>query len=896
MTRTLALRCLAVGLALAGPAAAQVPPPVPPPVTPPVPVGDPAKPTADDKLPAEAVLRLGSPRFREANFVNAAALSPDGKTLAVCNNNNVIRLLDAVSGKEVRKFNINEYLNGNQLIFTPDGKSVVTTGYNGTTFWGVEDGKKGVTIPNGEEVRKRGGRAGSISLSDDGKLLAFGSMDRENGSVTVLEVATKKQVAEVKPVQNNVVNGVLNPKGDLLATWGMHYNRGPADEGFTRTVQVWEVATGKEKYRVNVETVSNVATVKFSPDGSKLGVGGQGVVQLWDAATGKLERRFAARTNQGTTLVFSPDGKTVATSGRDGTTQMWETATGKRKGITEGTANNIGGLQYRADGQLVAWGIQTNAIHIWEVPSGKRVTPDLGHSGPVTALMFAPDGKSLVSSGQDGQILRWSTVDGKLLKPMTLKIDEETKRMYGYPRANGGVVSFAPNGKYLIAPAPNGSGSAVYDAESGLELFALAGAGGYVDRGGVLAFSPDSTKVVALNRYYGRPEGISIPVWDVETGNPLPNLKGQTGEFSSGAFSTDGKLLATASYQYQPTGQVAEVWVWDLETGKPVGKITRTNANVQAMTFLNDRMLVVVDPNSRTLPVYDAIGGKEVRAFEATTADKSPVYLGNTNGLPLNPVVSPDRRLVALPVSNQAGIYTKEGYVTTNTSRVFVWEVASGTLRHELKGQDGQLSAVAFAPDGKTLATGSSDTTIILWDLTGSATKVETPKDDELPALWKGLEETDARKAEASMRRLQAKPAEAVKLVKDNVKPAEAGQIDADKIRKWVGDLDAKRFAVREAASRELGKLGKDILGELKAALALNPQPEVKERLERLIDEATKPDVGQQWLQPLRAVELLERVGTAEAKDHLKALAAGGDTPTTRAAKEAFARLAQAAR
>ena len=67
--------------------------------------------------------------------------------------------------------------------------------------------------------------------------------------------------------------------------------------------------------------------------------------------------------------------------------------------------------------------------------------------------------------------------------------------------------------------------------------------------------------------------------------------------------------------------------------------------------------------------------------------------------------------------------------------------------------------------------------------------------------------------------------------------------------------------------------------------------PEVRERLEKLSDSVNKPDTGADWVRPLRGVEALERIGNADALAHLKELAGGGDSPPTRAAKEAVGRL-----
>ena len=67
--------------------------------------------------------------------------------------------------------------------------------------------------------------------------------------------------------------------------------------------------------------------------------------------------------------------------------------------------------------------------------------------------------------------------------------------------------------------------------------------------------------------------------------------------------------------------------------------------------------------------------------------------------------------------------------------------------------------------------------------------------------------------------------------------------------------------------------------------------PELRERLEKLTDKVNKPDTGIEWIRPLRGVEVLERIGTREAAAAPAELAAGGDAPPTRVAKEALGRL-----
>jgi WD40 repeat protein len=851
------------------------------PQQPPTPIPSSIKPPGDGKLPEHVRLRLGSDRFREPNYISAASLSPDGKELAICGGNTQsIRFLDVATGKELRRIGIREYMRTQQILWGPDGKQVVTTGYNGINVWDAKDGKliRQATNPN------KDGRDGMIHISADGKVVAIGSQ-YENGMVKVVELTSGNQLTSVKPAQNSTVQGAMSPKGETVATWGQHYNRGAnpeADLLIARTVQLWDAKTGKEKGGL-VSDIQQIMCVRFSADGAKVAASGNGVIQLWDVATGKLERRFAGRMGQGMQLLFSPDGKVLTAAGQDGCVQSWETATGKRAGICDGPTANVAGLQYRSDGQLLAWAVNVNAIEIWEVPSGKRLTPQGGHTAPVTSLQFSPDNKTLISCGNDGKMLRWDLATGNELAPFELRESEAKRRMYGYPRGYMGPSYFSPNGKYLIASSSNGGGASIWDVDAGLELFALASAGGYVDRGGIIAFSGDSTRLMAMNRYNGREQAVPIPIWDIETGVPLSSLKGQKGDFTCAGFSTDGSILVTCSYFYPPNGgSVADAWAWDLATGKVLSKVQVPNVQFQTIQFLDHRLFVAINPNGQPQKVYDAVTGQEARTLEG-----SPGMNGSGTAVAL----SPDRRLLAFGAPGSEFYATKNGG-SAGGRKTIIWEVASGMIRHELGPIEGMITSLAFSRDGKSLASGCSDTTIYLWDLASKADKSEALKPADLAELWTTLEGLPGKKAEEAMRTLAATPSVALPFLTEHLKPIPGVKPDAERITKLIVDLDSPRYAVREAAMRDLERLGNFARDPVREALKKpGITPEVRERLEKLSDRVNKPDSGIEWIRALRGVEVLERIGSPEATAHLKALAAGGDAPPTRVAKEALGRL-----
>src|SRR5262249_19772504 len=140
---------------------------------------------------------------------------------------------------------------------------------------------------------------------------------------------------------------------------------------------------------------------------------------------------------------------------------------------------------------------------------------------------------------------------------------------------------------------------------------------------------------------------------------------------------------------------------------------------------------------------------------------------------------------------------------------VHVWDVTAGKEIGQLKGQFGRSETVAFAADGKTIASGSSDTTILLWDAAGVLKDVAKARAAELAAadvatLWDDLSGEDAAKARQGILKLAGDAGRVVPFLGERLKAAPA--IDPKKITGWIADLDHDQYEVREEASRNLLK------------------------------------------------------------------------------------------
>jgi hypothetical protein len=223
--------------------------------------------------------------------------------------------------------------------------------------------------------------------------------------------------------------------------------------------------------------------------------------------------------------------------------------------------------------------------------------------------------------------------------------------------------------------------------------------------------------------------------------------------------------------------------------------------------------------------------------------------------------IAPDVKLLAL-----SGPY--------NTS-VHLWDVVTGKELAVFKGHTMPVTAVAFAPNGKTLASASYDTTALIWDVTRIARPALPAK--ALPAAdvekrWQALADSDAAKAFAAMGDLVAAPKDAVAWIKDRVKPA---ALDMKRTEELMKQLDDGQYNERVKATAELLNIGELLLPVFDKALTAKPSLEAKLRLEELRSKLTSTVLQGERLRAFRAVEVLELIGTPQARQVLQALADG---------------------
>jgi WD40 repeat protein len=591
----------------------------------------------------------------------------------------------------------------------------------------------------------------------------------------------------------------------------------------------------------------------FAPDGQTLAVKGRDqLVRLFDAKSGNLVRTlgelpgqkganagFFANPNGAITtdVVFSADSKTLVIGGQQAP-RFFDAATGKEEPLSGGGHHGaVCALVTSADGKTIFSRGAEGVLRVWDAAVGAEIR-QIAEPPGTSAVQFSPDGKLVALGNNDGTVRLLTVADGK------------QKRQFKAHQGTIATIAFSADGQKLATRGSYDGILRIFDVDKGTELKQIT----YQD------IKPGNGAVVIVRAVNGQPDG-----------QPL-------------AFSPDGKTLATfiapqqvivqGRQQLQPDSNCLRFF--DVGTGKETRQIPMpAGRTIHHLVYSLDGRLLISENVDKTVSLWEVASGQErsrlgdlVAALPQTTMTSFVVVNGIARSGPPTPPIgvsiatSCDGTLIAWPGAN---------------STIKVLDLSLGKEIGALRGHDGGIASLIFAADGKSLVSGGNDTTILVWDLARlkrePLSHIAEFQPKEFEGLWADLISADAGKAGKTVQTLLAGSNASVALLQGRIQPA--APVDPKAVAQWLRDLDSSNFTKRAISMKELEKLGELAIPALQKMLAAQISLETRRRAEPLLEELTGRNFTPEQLRTIRVIEVLDRIGTADARQVLQRLAAG---------------------
>jgi len=634
---------------------------------------------------------------------HCAALSPNGRMLAVGGMDGQVKIFEVETGKELAEIAIfSEDGAGNQsqgkgdkavwtLAFSPDGRFLLSGGGPATQVWNAQ------TFKEVHRLNQRRRRRLTTLFSPDSNLVFFSD---GTGSGQFWNLSSWAKSAEFQLDQGEIRCAAFSADGKWLAL-------GTENRGWS----VVDTATGKILVSLPDAHAGRVQSVAFSGDGSRLLTAGDDrTAKLWElkAEPGSVLRAeechtFVGHSGAVISAAFVAAEKQILTASEDGTAKLWDCDAIGGTIVFDNTGAAAGLTAISPDGHYVLTLSAKRAapnqpryqvVYLWEARTGKLLAELPQQPGFVTSLDFTSDSRLAIlrrrtvptanSLLPDSALDLWNIVQGRWVD----SCQALTNRWAS--------VALSRDGKRLYTGSA--SESCIWDVDSGRKIAVLTNALACL---GNAVFSPDGRRLVTRFGYAGNSkiaaaqkaagltprDTFDMKVWNAESGAELATYKAKRPSLSGPPVS-GGPLFAftmlpdnrSALFRYSSAGSI-----WDLGSGRQTRKMEIgpgvfspdfrrfcvSGSSIQVLDFDSGEVISTLrgpldrsrpsgfSPDGRRLWTCSADGMAQL--WDADTG-RELLSLKTGTGMEAKPAFSADGRSVLLIVNGQAQLLPAENW------------------------------------------------------------------------------------------------------------------------------------------------------------------------------------------------------------------------------------------
>jgi len=834
-----------------------------------------------DALPNGAIARLGTLRFRIGGVAEAIRFFDDGRKLLV---------LASDSGKN--------YTEGTMQVFDAQtGQPIARLSLESER--GTLEDFKTASFPK-------------WSVSPDGNLLARADQFNSKGTtkLELRELATGKSVFKIEENGIGFRYPLFSPDGKYIAAivgvgrQGEKFSKAEIPATAPAEIRLWDIKAQKVSHTLAARPMDAFQPhwFCFSPDGAILAASGRGndgigVIWIWHISGKFAPWKLIGPTNvaeSATPFAFSPDSRTVAAI-HDGKIGLWDAATGKHDKQIAEFSEHCAAIAFSPDGKRLIGskaddinGRGPKRIQMWDVITGKEF--DLSVQQPA-GFLFSSDSKTLILADSSDQRIIISDGASGIVRHV-IKVDmlpwDLTHRFFKNSQGLGWPFALSPDGKTLVLADKPGQVRR-FDIVTGKETLPSGFAGGLVD---ALTFSSDGKKLFAAGSTFAVVHDVDgkTPLMHLQLDGFTTNEKAPNQDLQRVAYrwpfsacmtvSKDGNWLAVG----WKNGIIA---TWDTRSGKLRWQVQASKYPIHALVFQSDNEAIISSAIDGEVVWWSAQTGRPRRKLEK-------VGLPETNYFP------------ALPFAFAPGARTMFGPSATEND-LEEWELSTGMLRRKLAIEP-KLASVS--PDGRLLMIIGENAYHTVDSFSGAPQRsfgwVEYPQPQSNPSGWCRFSQNgdliagivnegivriwnshnatvlaEYRVQNGGLRTLAFSP---------NGEVLATACADGTILLWRIPALTLASSITKRLEGKQMLDLWEDLLnGDLTSAKRALHRLALSDGIEGMLREKVAGQLAAGDLREQRVIELLERIGTQEAKVLLEGFTNGQpNSLTTRFAQAAL--------